>query len=157
MLTASSSNSPRRRSCAPDNSNCRSRQCCARVGAKISIDDFGVGYSSLSTLAEITADEIKVDRSFITAIHQRPSSQGLLRAIESIGEALSTKVIVEGVETAEELAYLRERTGIRVAQGYFFSRPILLGESRAAQRLAEDWREKARAPAPSRASERRPS
>ena len=58
------------------------------VGAKISIDDFGVGYSSLSTLAEITADEIKVDRSFITAIHERPRSQSLLRAIESIGEAL---------------------------------------------------------------------
>ena len=45
------------------------------VGAKISIDDFGVGYSSLSTLAEITADEIKVDRSFITAIHERPRTR----------------------------------------------------------------------------------
>jgi diguanylate cyclase (GGDEF)-like protein len=125
------------------------------VGAKISIDDFGVGYSSLSTLAEITADEIKVDRSFITAIHQRPRSQGLLRAIESIGEALSTKVIVEGVETAEELAYLRERTGIRVAQGYYFSRPILLGEFASGHRPVEDWREKARPSTPSRASERR--
>ncbi len=127
------------------------------IGAKISIDDFGVGYSSLSTLAEITADEIKVDRSFITAIHERPRNQGLLRAIESIGEALSTKVIVEGVETAEELAYLRERTGIRVAQGYFFSRPILLGEGASGARIAEDWREKARPAAPSRVSERRSS
>ncbi|MFZ1962580.1 MAG: EAL domain-containing protein [Roseiarcus sp.] len=127
------------------------------LGAKISIDDFGVGYSSLSTLADITADEIKVDRSFITAIHQRPINQGLLRAIESIGAALNTKVIVEGVETAEELAYLRERTAIRVAQGFFFSRPILLAKNASGARLAEDWREKARAPAPSRASERRPS
>jgi len=127
------------------------------LGAKISIDDFGVGYSSLSTLAEITADEIKVDRSFITAIHERPINQGLLRAIESIGEALGVKVIVEGVETAQELAYLRERTAIRVAQGYFFSRPILLGEGASGARLAEDWREKARTPAASRASERRPS
>jgi EAL domain-containing protein (putative c-di-GMP-specific phosphodiesterase class I) len=125
------------------------------VGAKISIDDFGVGYSSLSTLAEITADEIKVDRSFITAIHERPRNQGLLRAIESIGEALSTKVIVEGVETAEELAYLRDRTGIRVAQGYYFSPPILLGKGVSGPRIAEDWREKARPAAPSRASERR--
>ncbi|MGO4869480.1 MAG: putative bifunctional diguanylate cyclase/phosphodiesterase [Roseiarcus sp.] len=125
------------------------------VGAKISIDDFGVGYSSLSTLAEITADEIKVDRSFITAIHERPRNQGLLRAIESIGEALSTKVIVEGVETAEELAYLRDHTGIRVAQGYYFSPPILLGQAGSRPRLAEDWRERARPAAPSRLSERR--
>jgi EAL domain-containing protein (putative c-di-GMP-specific phosphodiesterase class I) len=125
------------------------------VGAKISIDDFGVGYSSLSTLAEITADEIKVDRSFITAIQDRPRNQGLLRAIESIGEALSTKVIVEGVETAEELAYLRDRTGIRVAQGYYFSPPILLGEGASGPRIAEDWREKARPAALSRVSERR--
>ena len=127
------------------------------VGAKISIDDFGVGYSSLSTLAEITADEIKVDRSFITAIHERPRNQGLLRAIELIGEALSTKVIVEGVETAEELAYLRDCTGIRVAQGYYFSAPILLGEGASRPRIAEDWREKARPAAPSRVSERRSS
>ena len=125
------------------------------VGAKISIDDFGVGYSSLSTLAEITADEIKVDRSFITAIHERPRNQGLLRAIELIGEALSTKVIVEGVETAEELAYLRDHTGIRVAQGYYFSPPILLGQAGSRPRLAEDWRERARPAAPSRLSERR--
>jgi diguanylate cyclase (GGDEF)-like protein len=125
------------------------------VGAKISIDDFGVGYSSLSTLAEITADEIKVDRSFITAIHQRPRNQGLLRAIESIGEALSTKVIVEGVETADELAYLRERTGIRVAQGYYFSPPILLGDGAGSRQAVEDWRERARANAPTRTIERR--
>jgi diguanylate cyclase (GGDEF)-like protein len=126
------------------------------VGATISIDDFGVGYSSLSTLAEITADEIKVDRSFITAIHERPRNQGLLRAIESIGEALRTKVIVEGVETAQELAYLRERTNIRVAQGYYFSAPILLGERASAPRAAAEPREKARPAASSRVSERRP-
>jgi diguanylate cyclase (GGDEF)-like protein len=99
------------------------------IGAKISIDDFGVGYSSLSTLAEIDADEIKVDRSFITAIHERPRSQGLLRAIESLGEALGTPVMVEGVETKDELAYLRDHTRIRVAQGYLFSKPVMIGRS----------------------------
>ena len=96
------------------------------IGAKISIDDFGVGYSSLSTLAEIDADEIKVDRSFITAIHERPRSQGLLRAIESLGEALGTPVMVEGVETKDELAYLRDHTKISVAQGYLFSKPVVI-------------------------------
>jgi diguanylate cyclase (GGDEF)-like protein len=99
------------------------------IGAKISIDDFGVGYSSLSTLAEIEADEIKVDRSFITAIHQRPRNQGLLRAIESIGVALNTPVMVEGVETKDELAYLRDHTSISVAQGYLFSRPVMIGRT----------------------------
>jgi diguanylate cyclase (GGDEF)-like protein len=98
------------------------------IGAKISIDDFGAGYSSLSTLADITADEVKVDRSLITGIDRRPRSQSLLRAIESIGSALGTEVIVEGVETAEEVAYLRDFTQIRVAQGYFFGHPLNLSE-----------------------------
>jgi diguanylate cyclase (GGDEF)-like protein len=96
------------------------------VGARVSIDDFGVGYSSLSALADITADEIKVDRSFITAIHQRPRSQSVLRAIESLGHALGMSIVVEGVETVEELTYLQATTRIRLAQGYYFARPMLL-------------------------------
>lgn len=98
------------------------------IGAKISIDDFGSGYSSLAMLADITADEVKVDRSLITAIDKRPRSQSLLRAIESIGAALGTEVMVEGVETADELAYLKDFTRIRVAQGYYFARPMMLSE-----------------------------
>ena len=50
-----------------------------KIGVGISIDDFGIGYSSLSALADITADEIKIDRSFITDIHKRPRSQGILQ------------------------------------------------------------------------------
>jgi diguanylate cyclase (GGDEF)-like protein len=98
------------------------------VGAKISIDDFGVGYSSLATLADITADEIKVDRSFITQIHRRPRSQSLLTAIDSLGAALGMSVIVEGVETVEELIYLEAATRIRVAQGYYFAMPMSFDE-----------------------------
>jgi diguanylate cyclase (GGDEF)-like protein len=98
------------------------------VGAKISIDDFGVGYSSLSALTDITADEIKVDRSFITAIHRRPRSQSLLRAVESLGAALGMSVVVEGVETFEELAYLEAATRIRYAQGFYFARPMFFDE-----------------------------
>ena len=67
-----------------------------KLGVGISIDDFGIGYSSLSALADITADEIKIDRSFITDIHKRPRSQGILRAIESLSEALGMTVIAEG-------------------------------------------------------------
>ncbi len=98
------------------------------VGAKVSIDDFGVGFSSLSALADITADEIKVDRSFITSVHKRPRSQSILGAIESLGQSLGMSVIVEGVETFEELAYLQSATRIRYAQGYYFSKPVVFDE-----------------------------
>jgi c-di-GMP phosphodiesterase Gmr len=97
-----------------------------RLGVRVSIDDFGTGYSSLSTLADITADEVKVDRAFITAIHQRVRSQGILKAIESLCSALEVSMVAEGVETMEELAYLRANTSIRLAQGYFFSKPKFL-------------------------------
>ena len=103
-----------------------------RLGVGISIDDFGIGYSSLSALADITADEIKIDRSFITDIHKRPRSQGILRAIESLSEALGMTVVAEGLETFEELAYLQAATKIRYAQGFYFSRPIFLEELKPA-------------------------
>ena len=112
---------------APDRPECDAGELevCPR---KRNADDFGVGYSSLSALADITADEIKIDRSFITDIHKRPRSQGILRAIESLSEALGMKVIAEVVETSEELAYLQAATKIRYAQGYYFSKPIFLEE-----------------------------
>jgi c-di-GMP phosphodiesterase Gmr len=111
-----------------------------RIGVRISIDDFGIGYSSLSALADITADEIKIDRSFITDIHMRPRSQGILRAIESLSEALGMTVIAEGIESFEELAYLQAATKIRYAQGYYFSRPIFLEELKPASRIQSESR-----------------
>ncbi|HTF78738.1 MAG TPA: EAL domain-containing protein [Bradyrhizobium sp.] len=106
-----------------------------RLGVGVSIDDFGIGYSSLSALADITADEIKIDRSFITDIHKRPRSQGILRAIESLSEALGMTVVAEGIETFEELAYLQAATKIRYAQGFYFSRPIFLEELKPPVRM----------------------
>jgi len=111
-----------------------------KLGVGISIDDFGIGYSSLSALADITADEIKIDRSFITDIHNRPRSQGILRAIESLSEALGMTVIAEGIETFEELAYLQAATKIRYAQVYYFSKPIFLEDLRPALPLASESR-----------------
>jgi c-di-GMP phosphodiesterase Gmr len=110
------------------------------IGVGISIDDFGIGYSSLSALADITADEIKIDRSFITDIHKRPRSQGILRAIESLSDALGMTMIAEGIESFEELAYLQAATRIRYAQGYYFSRPIFLEELKPAIPLASEAR-----------------
>ena len=97
-------------------------------GIGVSIDDFGVGYSSLSMLAEITADELKVDRSFITDIHKKPRNQTILKVIELLGTALGLRIVVEGVETYEELAYLQGATRINVAQGYYFAKPMFLQE-----------------------------
>lgn len=96
------------------------------MGVRVSIDDFGTGYSSLSTLADITADEVKVDRAFVTAIHERPRSQGILRAIESLCRALQIDVVAEGVETEAERSYLLRQTGIRCAQGYLFAKPAFV-------------------------------
>jgi c-di-GMP phosphodiesterase Gmr len=111
-----------------------------KLGVGISIDDFGIGYSSLSALADITADEIKIDRSFITDIHKRPRSQGILRAIESLSEALGMTVIAEGIETFEELVYLQAATRIRYAQGFYFSRPIFLEELKPSVRIPSQAR-----------------
>lgn len=93
------------------------------MGVRVSIDDFGTGYSSLSTLADITADEVKVDRAFVTSIHERPRSQGILKAIESLCGALQIDMVAEGVETEEERRYLAQHTSIRCAQGFLFARP----------------------------------
>ncbi len=98
------------------------------LGIGVSIDDFGVGYSSLSALAEITADELKVDRSFITDIHRKPRNQTILKVIELLGTALNMRIVVEGVETFEELAYLQAATRISCAQGYYFAKPMFLQE-----------------------------
>lgn len=98
------------------------------IGARVSIDDFGTGYSSLSALAGITADELKIDRAFITDVHLRPRSQNVLKAIEALGHSLGMQIVVEGVETIDELNYLRTHTQIPLAQGHYFARPMLLDD-----------------------------
>jgi EAL domain-containing protein (putative c-di-GMP-specific phosphodiesterase class I) len=110
------------------------------IGVRISIDDFGTGYSSLSALADITADELKVDRSFITDIHQRPRSQSILKSIESLGHALGMSMVAEGVETIEELAYLQEATRIRYSQGFYFCKPFFLEDASGARSPKSDNR-----------------
>jgi len=96
------------------------------AGIGIAIDDFGTGYSSLSVLTELTVDEIKIDRSFIAGIQDRPHQQSILRAIESLGRALDIHLAAEGIETARELAWLLEHSGIRAGQGFLFHRPAFI-------------------------------
>ncbi len=96
------------------------------AGVRLSIDDFGRGYSSLATLADIPADEVKVDRAFIADIDRRPRNQSVLKAIESLCGALGMTVVAEGVETRRELDYLLSRTSIRTAQGFLLEQPFLI-------------------------------
>ncbi len=111
------------------------------IGVRVSIDDFGTGFSSLGVLAGITADELKVDRSFITSIHERPRSQDVLRAIESLGQALGMTIVAEGVETFEEVAFLQAATQIRYAQGFYFSKPFFLEDAFGTKELNFDRRD----------------
>ena len=108
-------------------------------GIRVSIDDFGTGYSSLSGLADITVDEVKIDRSFISGIQHRQRSQSVLRAIESICHAFGMTIVAEGIETFEELAFLQAATRIRYGQGYYFARPFFLEDFAGSRgRLLED-------------------
>lgn len=115
------------------------------VGARVSIDDFGTGYSSLSALADITADEIKIDRSFITDVHKRPRSQSVLKAIEALAHSLGMSITAEGVETFEELTYLQTMTRIQLGQGHYFAKAIPLKET-----VAERLEKRGRTPPPTR-------
>jgi diguanylate cyclase (GGDEF)-like protein/PAS domain S-box-containing protein len=94
------------------------------LGVRLSVDDFGTGYSSLSYLTRFPIDVIKIDRSFVSAIGEAGGDGAVIAtSIVSLAHALKLCVIAEGVETAEQLQYLRER-GCDEMQGYYFSRPV---------------------------------
>ncbi len=92
-------------------------------GVRFSIDDFGTGYSSLSYLGRLSIDSLKIDRSFVMAMHESPQNLEIVRAVLTLGQTLGHKVIAEGVETEDQLAVLRE-LGVHEAQGYLLSRPL---------------------------------
>lgn len=92
-------------------------------GIQISIDDFGTGYSSLSYLKFLTVDVLKIDRSFVTNLHEEASNIAIVDTIIVMAEKLGLEVIAEGVEEPEELAVLRQLGCLRY-QGYLFDRPL---------------------------------
>ena len=97
-----------------------------RTGIHISIDDFGTRYSSLNYLRRFSVNRIKIDQSFVRDLDSSQDSRAIIQAIVGIARNFSLHVMVEGVETEQQVALLRQ-LGCNEMQGYFFSRPLLSG------------------------------
>jgi diguanylate cyclase (GGDEF)-like protein/PAS domain S-box-containing protein len=94
-----------------------------QIGVRISIDDFGTKYSSLSYLTRLNIDELKIDQSFVDGLADDGSKRAIVSAILAIGSALSIPVTAEGVETEGQLVALR-RLGCETVQGFYFAQPL---------------------------------
>ncbi|MDF3931071.1 putative bifunctional diguanylate cyclase/phosphodiesterase [Pseudomonas citronellolis] len=93
------------------------------LGVQIVLDDFGTGFSSLNYLLRFPFDKMKIDRSFVSGALERHDCQTIVHAIIGIGDSLGIPIVAEGVETAEQLAWLHDN-GCRLMQGYFTGRPL---------------------------------
>jgi diguanylate cyclase (GGDEF)-like protein/PAS domain S-box-containing protein len=97
------------------------------LGVRISMDDFGSGYSSLSYLQAFPFDKIKIDRAFVMNLGRNPQSAAIVRAVIGLGHGLEMSIVAEGVETQEQLSFLADQ-GCDAVQGYFLGRPAPIGQ-----------------------------
>jgi diguanylate cyclase (GGDEF)-like protein/PAS domain S-box-containing protein len=114
------------------------------LGVRISMDDFGSGYSSLSYLQAFPFDKIKIDRAFVMNLGRNPQSAAIVRAVIGLGHGLEMSIVAEGVETQEQLSFLAEQ-GCDAVQGYFIGKPFPIEQYDAlVGRVAGDASELAR-------------
>ncbi len=97
------------------------------LGVRISMDDFGSGYSSLSYLQAFPFDKIKIDRAFVMNLGRNPQSAAIVRAVIDLGHGLEMSIVAEGVETQEQLGFLADE-GCDAVQGYFLGKPAPIGQ-----------------------------
>jgi EAL domain-containing protein (putative c-di-GMP-specific phosphodiesterase class I) len=91
------------------------------VGVRVALDDFGTGYSGLYHLRELDLDTIKIDRSFITQMLDKPEEAKIVKAIVSLGRALGLKTIAEGIEN-EDVREVLTKLGCNMGQGFLFGK-----------------------------------
>ena len=100
------------------------------AGSKVYLDDFGTGFSNLSYLKHLPIDAVKIDQAFVRNITVDPGDAAIVRGVLAMAKQLDIDTIAEGIETAEQLACLREM-GCHRGQGYYFSRPVPANQCRA--------------------------
>jgi len=93
------------------------------LGVRVALDDFGTGYSALGYLSQLPIDCLKIDRSFVTTLQSDPAAQGITRAVLTMARSLQLRTVGEGIETREQLAFLRNN-GCDEGQGFLFSKPL---------------------------------
>lgn len=111
----------------------------ARAGFKCTLDDFGVGYSSFALLQQLPLASIKIDVSFVEEIDRNPQSRELVAALLAFGKRLGLRTVAEGVNSVEQLSFLREN-GCDAVQGFLFGQPLTAEELDAFLK-AENWRQ----------------
>jgi EAL domain-containing protein (putative c-di-GMP-specific phosphodiesterase class I) len=110
--------------------NIRTLQDLRGLGVSLALDDFGVGYSSLSYLNTFRFDFLKIDKEFISTVRSRDDRQPVFEAIMGMATALNLPVTAEGVETQGQLDFVTQQ-GVSFVQGYFFGRPLSANAIRA--------------------------